>query len=197
MNENAQYIKMTQTPVPLLVAGLTVPTVISMLVTNIYNMADTAFVGRINTQATAAVGASSLVITCVVGFFTGLSVGVSVVEETDLKARVAAGNYDVAFYPVKAPYFGLAGYYEQFSANAPRSLTYLNDPAFDADVEALRYAPDGGRSRISALAASLISHAVLLPVWQENSVFLLGEGVSGVRMLPGNERVYFFDAVSG
>ena len=124
----------------------------------------------------------------------GLAVGVNVVEETDLKARVAAGNYDVAFYPVKAPYFGLAGYYEQFSANAPRSLTYLNDPAYDADVEALRYAPDGGRSRISALAASLISHAVLLPVWQENSVFLLGEGVSGVRLLPGNERLYFFDA---
>ena len=124
----------------------------------------------------------------------GLALSVSVAEEADLKARVAAGNYDVAFYPVKAPYFGLSRYYEQFSVNAPRSLTFLDDPAFDADVEALRYAPDGGRSRVSALAASLISHAVLLPVWQENSVFLLNDGVSGVRMLPGNERVYFFNA---
>ena len=41
-----QYKKMTETPVPKLIAGLSVPTIISMLVTSIYNMADTAFVGQ-------------------------------------------------------------------------------------------------------------------------------------------------------
>ena len=47
---------MTQTPVPQLILKLSVPTIISMLVTAIYNTADTFFVGRISTQATAAVG---------------------------------------------------------------------------------------------------------------------------------------------
>ncbi len=50
---------MTTTPVPRLIAELAVPTIISMLVTGIYNSADTYFVGRIHenaTQATAAVG---------------------------------------------------------------------------------------------------------------------------------------------
>lgn len=51
-----QFIKMTTTPVHRLVATLAVPTTITMLVTNIYNMADTAFVGQLNTSASGAVG---------------------------------------------------------------------------------------------------------------------------------------------
>ena len=50
---------MTETPVPKLIMRLAVPTIISMLVTGLYNMADTYFVAQIpdkGTQATAAVG---------------------------------------------------------------------------------------------------------------------------------------------
>lgn len=51
-----QYEKMTNTPIPKLVLGLSVPSIISMLVTNIYNLVDTAFVGRLGTSASGAVG---------------------------------------------------------------------------------------------------------------------------------------------
>lgn len=51
-----QYEKMTQTPVEKLVATLAVPTIISMLISNVYNMVDTAFVGRLGTSASGAVG---------------------------------------------------------------------------------------------------------------------------------------------
>lgn len=51
-----QYNKMVNTPVSRLIVKLAIPTVISMLVTSIYNMADTFFVSQINTQASAAVG---------------------------------------------------------------------------------------------------------------------------------------------
>ena len=54
--ENAQYIKMTETPVPKLVIMLGIPTTISMLVTNLYNMADTYFVSQLGTSASGAVG---------------------------------------------------------------------------------------------------------------------------------------------
>ena len=40
----AQYEKMTKTPVPRLVAVLAVPTIASMLVSALYNLADTFFV---------------------------------------------------------------------------------------------------------------------------------------------------------
>ena len=64
---------LTQTPIPRLIWSLAVPTIISMLVTGIYNSADTYFVGRISTQATAAVGLvfSVMAIIQALGFFCG------------------------------------------------------------------------------------------------------------------------------
>ena len=47
---------MTETPVSKLIIMLGIPTTISMLVTNIYNMADTYFVGELGTSASGAVG---------------------------------------------------------------------------------------------------------------------------------------------
>ncbi|MBR4869701.1 MAG: MATE family efflux transporter, partial [Oscillospiraceae bacterium] len=52
----SQYELMTATPVPRLVVKLSIPTVISMLVTTIYNMVDTAFVGHLGNSASGAVG---------------------------------------------------------------------------------------------------------------------------------------------
>ena len=52
----SQYELMTETPVPRLVVKLSIPTVISMLVTTIYNMVDTAFVGHLGNSASGAVG---------------------------------------------------------------------------------------------------------------------------------------------
>ena len=52
----SQYDKMTKTPVPRLVMTLSVPAILSMLITNIYNLVDTAFVGRFGNSASGAVG---------------------------------------------------------------------------------------------------------------------------------------------
>lgn len=64
---------LTETPVPQLIVRLAIPTIISMLVTGIYNTADTFFVGKISTQATAAVGLvfSVMAIIQALGFFCG------------------------------------------------------------------------------------------------------------------------------
>ena len=51
-----QYNKMTQTPIPRLIIELAIPTTVTMLITNIYNVVDTAFVGRLGNSATGAVG---------------------------------------------------------------------------------------------------------------------------------------------
>ena len=45
-----KFNRMTQTPIPKLICQLAVPTIISMLVTSFYNMADTFFVGKIEHQ---------------------------------------------------------------------------------------------------------------------------------------------------
>ena len=70
-DEKRQY--MLETPVKKLVCTLAGPTILSMLITSFYNMVDTFFVGKINTQATAAVGIvfSLMAIVQAIGFFIG------------------------------------------------------------------------------------------------------------------------------
>ncbi len=72
-----QYIKMTETPVHKLVVTLAVPTVISMMVTSIYNLVDTAFVGKLGTSASGAVGIvfSLMALIQAIGFMFGQGAG--------------------------------------------------------------------------------------------------------------------------
>lgn len=81
MNERdnqAQYEKMTGTPIPRLIRSLAVPTVISMLITGIYNLADTYFVSCLRSDsATAAVGVvfSLMALIQAMGFTLGMGSG--------------------------------------------------------------------------------------------------------------------------
>lgn len=69
----AKFKKMTEDPVDKLILEMAVPTIVSMLITSIYNMADTYFVGRIGTSATGAVGVIFPLMTLIqaVGFLFG------------------------------------------------------------------------------------------------------------------------------
>lgn len=75
--EDAQYIKMTTTPIPKLVIGLGIPTTISMLITNLYSMADTYFVSQISVSASGATGIvfSLMAILQAFGFMYGHGAG--------------------------------------------------------------------------------------------------------------------------
>ncbi len=83
---------MTTAPIPHLVSQMAVPTIISMLVTSFYNMADTVFVGRINTQSTAAVGVvfSVMALIQAVGFFFGHGSG------NYISRQLGAGEFEDA-----------------------------------------------------------------------------------------------------
>lgn len=65
---------MLETPVAPLICTMAVPTIISMLVTAIYNTADTYFVSQINTSASGAVGIVFSVMAVIQAF--GFTVGV-------------------------------------------------------------------------------------------------------------------------
>ena len=80
MNDKASdkyYKKMTEGSVSRLVLLFSVPTIISMLVTNIYNLVDTAFVGTLGNSASGAVGIvfGFMTIIQAVGFLFGQGAG--------------------------------------------------------------------------------------------------------------------------
>ncbi len=96
---------MLEEPVKKLVCRLAVPTILSMLVTSFYNMADTFFVGKINTQATAAVGVvfSLMAIIQAIGFLFGhgsgnyisRKLGAGEIEEAE---KMSAAGFFTSFF---------------------------------------------------------------------------------------------------
>lgn len=101
----SQYEKMTQTPVQKLIAKLAVPTILTMLVTNIYNMADTAFVGTLGNSASGAVGVvfGFMSILQAIGFLFGQGSG-SILsrklgqQDMDGASRIASTGFFSAFF---------------------------------------------------------------------------------------------------
>lgn len=90
-----KYRQMTEPPVGKLICKLAVPCIISMLVTAFYNMADTYFVGMLNSNAaTGAVGVvfSMMAIIQAVGFFYGQGSGVYISSQLGKKNYQEASN---------------------------------------------------------------------------------------------------------
>ena len=94
MNEKGKYQMMLETPIPPLIGKLAVPTIISMLVTSFYNMADTFFVGKLGTSATAAVGVAFPVMAVIqaLGFFCGHGSGNSISRKLGAQQNESAGE---------------------------------------------------------------------------------------------------------
>ena len=98
-----QFRKMTETPIPKLNLSLAAPTILSMLITSIYNLADTFFVGQISTSASGAVGivSSLMAILQALGFMLGHGSG-SIIsrslgsQNTDAATRFASTSFFTA-----------------------------------------------------------------------------------------------------
>lgn len=103
--DEKQYIKMTQTPIPVLVSKLAIPTTISMLITSIYSLADTFFVSQLSTSASSAVGIvfSLQTIVQAVGFTLGMGSGSLLARRLGEKNKKAADTYaSTAFFTALA-----------------------------------------------------------------------------------------------
>jgi len=92
---SSQYDKMTKTPIEKLIISLGIPTIVSMLITNIYNMADTYFVGRLNTSASGAVGIvfGVMAVLQAFGFMCGQGAGSSMSRKLGEKDIESASYY--------------------------------------------------------------------------------------------------------
>ena len=115
MKTQDNYTFLTSAPIERVIPTMAVPTIISMLVTSIYNIVDTYFVGQLNTQATAAVGVVFPVMAVIqaVGFFFGSGSGTFISRALGAKevhqARVMAssGFFSALFFGALITVLGL------------------------------------------------------------------------------------------
>ncbi|MCM1578887.1 MAG: MATE family efflux transporter [Ruminococcus sp.] len=92
MNKEEKRRQMLEDPVEKLVCTMAVPTIITMMITALYNMADTYFVGQLDTVSTAAVGLALPLMNIVqaLGFFFGHGSG------NYMSAKLGAGDNKAA-----------------------------------------------------------------------------------------------------
>ena len=101
--ERKQFVKMTKTPISRLIIGLGIPTTLSMMVTSLYNLADTYFVSSVSEAATAAVNNLLALMSIIqaIGFTYGMGSG-SIVSKLLGKRdregadRVASSSFFIA-----------------------------------------------------------------------------------------------------
>lgn len=105
-NQQQKFIMMTETPIRRLIIRLALPAMVSVMISSIYNMADTYFVGQLNegsaaaTSATAAVGIAFPLMSIIqaVGFMFGHGSGNFISralgrQETEEAERMAATGF--------------------------------------------------------------------------------------------------------
>ena len=87
-----QYYEMANAPISHIIPKLAAPTIVSMLISSIYNMADTFFVSQLGTSASGAVGVifSAMAIIQALSFMIGIGSG------NYIARLIGAGNRELA-----------------------------------------------------------------------------------------------------
>ncbi len=116
MNKNERYIQMTETKIEKLIPKLAIPTIISMLITTLYNMADTYFVSQLaDPAASAAVGVifslttviQTLGLTMGIGASNAISMALGNKEEEMAKRYLSTAFYSMCAMGILCGVLGL------------------------------------------------------------------------------------------
>lgn len=100
-NRTSEYEKMTTMPMGRLILSLGIPTTITMLVTNIYNLVDTYFVSKLGASASGAIGIvfGLMAILQAVGFLLGQGAGSNMSRRLGAKDSEGASRFaSTSFY---------------------------------------------------------------------------------------------------
>ena len=120
---------MTKGKIWTIILSFSLPLLGASLIQQLYNTADMIFVGNfVGKEATGAVGASSLLFTCIIGLFTGVSIGVGVavsqkIGSKDLEMASKVSHTAIAFGIIGGIVLTLVGFF-----SAKFLLTLMNTP---------------------------------------------------------------------
>lgn len=190
---------MLEEPVEKLVCRLAMPTILSMLVTSFYNMADTFFVGKLDTQSTAAVGIvfSLMAIIQAIGFLFGHGSGNFISRklgagEIDEAEKMSAVGFFTSFLAGVVIMIGCMFFIEPLSyllgsteTIQPYTVAYLRiiligAPAMTASLvlnNQMRFQGSAFYAMIGIVSGAVIN-IVLDPIL----IFLCGMGVAGAAL---------------
>ena len=123
---------------------------------------------------------------------------IETVSDAQLRARVAAGEYEIAFAPLTVDSPDALGFLLHFSADSPSNCISLQNQGYTALLDAARAAGSTAQQEqyITAAADYLQESGCIIPVFSTGAYLVQTTGVSGVYCYTGPDRVYFDNAFS-
>lgn len=125
-----------------------------------------------------------------------LAVRVEAVARTDLMQRVEDGDFEAAFYPLRAKSSTAADFLATFTSSSKENVTGYASVEYDALFEQVS-AASGEQALVSAIDGALehlAQNAVYMPVYVENSYFICQNDISGIVRGNSETLIYFAGA---
>ena len=121
-------------------------------------------------------------------------VSVTAVEQSELTAIMRDGNYSVIFYPYTANSVFVNEFLDEISKS--RIFNYNSEQYNDLLKRIQENAGNSQRLRelCSEAEKMLISDAVMIPVFYENSYFITSEDTQGIYFYSSGSNIYFINA---
>ncbi len=123
---------------------------------------------------------------------------IETVTQAQLRSRVAAGDYEIAFCPLSVRTADPLGFLLRFTADSPDNCISLSDKKYEALADAAKAAVSTSEQQkhMTAAADYLQESGCIIPVFSESSYLVQTSGVSGIYCCTGPDRVYFNNAFS-
>lgn len=120
------------------------------------------------------------------------NINVMPLPQEELESRIAAGEFDIALIPLKAPESTPYSMLAQFMSTGSGNVAGWSNPEYDAALAAANAQAMADRSAAAfrACEQQLIDHGVLLPLYATQTHYVIQKNVQGIWIYP-NGRIYF------
>ena len=118
---------------------------------------------------------------------------IETLSKEDLESAVTSGDYQIAFYPLKATKSSPVSFLQELSQT---NLTGFDSEKFDLQIsKAANSGAEGGVAEICYKAQKeIIKTYSICPAYYESGYYACADGVSGIQFHAGSGRVCFVNA---
>ncbi len=115
---------------------------------------------------------------------------VTVVEQKDFDSKIKSGSYTAAIYPLTVNSNRAVDFLGMFKSDSDTNISRYKSEEYDRIYSDFRLSPS--EAKATDCQTYLLKNAVVMPVADENSVFVISKDISGVYCAFDSANIYFY-----
>ena len=115
---------------------------------------------------------------------------ITVVEQKDFDSKIKSGSYTTAIYPVTVNSNRTVNFLGMFESNNNMNVFRYTSEEYDRMYGDFKYSPS--EAKAIECQTYLLKNAVIMPIYNESTVFAMAKDVSGVYCALDSANIYFY-----